>query len=228
MASNSDGQINPQSETGEHESQNQTPGSRDKLPPIVDSLQPPPSPSAHAPTGDKRYGWRENTKFALEVIGLCVLIAYTVFSCLQWLQIRWTNRLTREALDGNAQSLYQTLNKMQGEIDEIKRLADNAGIQAQKIGSLASYTKRSGDIALEALAAQDRPWVGLEKLEQVNEVAIGSSVKMRAWLVNYGHGPALKARLLFSERILCDHSRNAHLIAKQKAVFSQQCQGRYS
>jgi hypothetical protein len=146
MESDGNGQVNPQTQTGTQESQNQTTEARDDLPPTVHVFQSPPTPAADYPPNKEASKWRENTKLSLEITGLLVLIVYTVFSCLQWLQIRWTNRLTREALDGSAISLRQTLDKMQGEINEMKRLADNAGTQADRTDVLQISGLLAGDV----------------------------------------------------------------------------------
>jgi hypothetical protein len=76
---------------------------------------------------------------------LAALIVYTVFSVLQWAQIRWTNRLTREALNGSDSALKQTLEKLQSQINQMSRLADNAGKQA--------------DVGTATLKLE-RPWIG--------------------------------------------------------------------
>lgn len=101
--------------------------------------------------------WREDITLGLEILGLAVLIIYTVFSCLQWLQIRWTNRLTREALDGNNTSLAKTLEKMQGQIDATARFADAAARSAT------------------AAETANRPYVGINGTEIVYLGKTGSS-----------------------------------------------------
>jgi hypothetical protein len=73
--------------------------------------------------------------------GLLILILYTIFSALQWAQLRWTNRMTREALDGSNVSLNQTLDKMQKQIDAMNTLAANAGTQAEQTKNLVGSTK---------------------------------------------------------------------------------------
>jgi hypothetical protein len=137
------------------------------LPPSATPPQPPQPPHSDNPPHDKPTKWRENTKLAFEAVGLTVLIAYTIFSCLQWLQLRWTNRLTREALDSSNISLQQTLAKMQGQIDATTELYREAQKQTKTFGVLAANSvkqseaaKRSADTAHAALIQSQRPWIG--------------------------------------------------------------------
>jgi|ERR1039457_3080046 hypothetical protein len=97
-----------------------------------------PSRQSGCQSCDKQKHWLDYLEAEMAAIGLLVLIAYTIFSCLQWLQIRWTNRLTREALDGSNASLQQTIGKMQEQINQMTRLADNAGRQADRTQDLAN------------------------------------------------------------------------------------------
>lgn len=156
MSLEGDSQVNSKSGARDHETGNERRKTQDKLP-IGNPLQPPPAPPANPPPDNKPSQRRENTKLGLEIIGLAVLIAYTIFSGLQWLQIRWTNRLTREALNGSNVSLQQTLQKMQNQIDQMSRLADNAGRQADRTKDLADRahdqavaTKQAADAATSA------------------------------------------------------------------------------
>lgn len=84
---------------------------------IAEPFQPPQPPAPQNPAHRQPKKWRENAKLGLEIGGLAVLIFYTIFSCFRWLQIRWTNRLTREALDHTEYSINATLGKMQEQID---------------------------------------------------------------------------------------------------------------
>jgi hypothetical protein len=95
-------------------------------------MPPPDTPPPPSQPNQQPSQWRENTKTALEIFGLLVLCAYTVFSCLQWLQIRWTNRLTREALTHSEDTLTQTLIKMQGQIDVANKANEISKTQFQK------------------------------------------------------------------------------------------------
>lgn len=154
---------NSQSQTSDYKAAHEAGEARDELPPIYNPPQPPPPPTTNPPPHHEPRQWRENTKLGLEIVGLTVLIAYTVFSCLQWLQIRWTNRLTREALDGSNISLQQTLGKMQEQVNQMKRLADNAG---EQVGKLQDGVNETHALAIAAQSANknaleaDRPWMG--------------------------------------------------------------------
>jgi hypothetical protein len=79
--------------------------------------QSPQAPAAEEKSKEANGDWREHVKLGIEILGLAALIVYTVFSILQWAQIRWTNRLTREALTLNETTNGQTLTKMQEQID---------------------------------------------------------------------------------------------------------------
>jgi hypothetical protein len=81
------------------------------------SPQPPPPPQAGTEPAKEPGKWKENLKLGIELVGLAAIITYTVFSILQWAQIRYTNRLTARALDSSDKALSETLTKMQGQID---------------------------------------------------------------------------------------------------------------
>lgn len=190
----SDSDKNPQAKAGDNESGNERHQPAGELPSIVKSLQSPPSPSANPPPDEKPSKWRENTKLGLEIFGLAVLCAYTVFSCLQWLQIRWTNRLTREALDGSGSALTQTLDKMQGQITQMSRLADNAKTQADRTKDLADRALTQIDVMRQG----QRAWMGLSAeiaghLTFKNNLLI-ASVPIKLTATNAGHSPALSVK----------------------------------
>jgi hypothetical protein len=100
------------------------------LPPVVGPPDSPPSPPGQNHSAQRSNNWRANTKLGLEIFGVVLLTAYTVFSCLQWLQIRYTNTLTARALDGSATTLRETLGKMQLQVDATNNwaVAANAGL----------------------------------------------------------------------------------------------------
>jgi hypothetical protein len=93
------------------------PDSVTQLPPVTTPPNPPQHPDNLDTTNQNSHEWRENAKFVLQVIGIVLLFVYTVFTVLQWAQIRWTNRLTREALIGSDKALNQTLEKMQAQVN---------------------------------------------------------------------------------------------------------------
>jgi gas vesicle protein len=66
---------------------------------------------------------------------------YAGFAYYQLREMRQTNVLTKQALDNSNQSLTQTLNKMQGQIDQMSRLADNAKTQADRTRDIAQTSK---------------------------------------------------------------------------------------
>ncbi len=98
-------------------------------------------------------------------------VIYSVFAGLQLLQIRRTNDLTQQALNGNTQALNQTLAEMDGQSEQTSRLADETHIANQNI--------------LEA----DRPWLGASfALDQ--EIATNNSPTMFVVFLNSGKRPA--------------------------------------
>jgi hypothetical protein len=132
-------------DTSDNESAGESKQTNPSMPLTTTPIHPPQPPNTHPNTPkdwDKIY---KVTKFGMEALGLVALIVYTIFSVLQWAQIRWTNRLTREALDGSNYSLKQTLAKMQRQIDEMHSLATNAGTQADRTKDLADRMKDQAD-----------------------------------------------------------------------------------
>jgi hypothetical protein len=149
------------------------------------SRQTPPTPATNPPPSEKPCKWRENTKLILEIIGLAVLIVYTVFSGLQWAQIRWTNRLTREALNGSNVALQQTLDKMQQQITQMSRMADNTRIQATNTDTLAGFSKGQ----LEVMQSGQRPWLAVEA--SIKDRG-GDTIDYGAAIKNFGSVPAIR------------------------------------
>lgn len=132
-------------------------GSSDKLPPTPAPPEPPPTPPSTEASENSAHERRENAKLILEVAGVFILCIYTFFTALQWSQIRWTNRLTREALDGNNYALGQTLDKMGAQVaqagrqaDNIQTLADRMKDQADQTKIIAAQAKVSADAATSA------------------------------------------------------------------------------
>ena len=136
-------------------------GNRDSGLSLIAAMFQPPQPTApQQPATQQPEKWYKDRKFVLECLGFLVLSTYTLFSCLQWLQIRWTNKLTREALDGSNGALTQTLAKMQAQIDETSKLADATGRQAdasrQIAANAATQAKATSDLAIAADEQADR------------------------------------------------------------------------
>jgi hypothetical protein len=120
-----------------------------------DPPDPPESPRTTPPSPDHSGHWYKDRKFVLEVLGFLVLFAYTWFACLQWLQIRWSNRLTREALNDNSFTLQETLKKLQGQIEATDRLYVEAQKQTANSRTLATNSgTQAGATLTGANAAQ--------------------------------------------------------------------------
>jgi len=209
MGFKSDSDLNPQAETADHESGDEGRQPPGELPPGANALQPAPPPPANSPPNQEHEDRRENVKLGLEIFGLAALIVYTVFSVLQWAQIRWTNRLTREALNGSDSALRQTLEKMQFQINQMSRLADNAGRQADRTQDLANRTqdqarasqktanaaKSAADTAARQLEIAQRPWLSI-----VPKIAgplafdkTGVHATVQVMTHNFGQSPAINS-----------------------------------
>lgn len=183
-------------------------GAENKLPPIVAPPEPPQAPASTEAPDKEPSKWRENTKLGLEIAGVVILICYTVFTYLQWHQIRRTNDLTKTALDGSKDSLGQTLLKMQGQTDATNRLygeaqkqtaqattlATNSGIQAGEAKVAAGAATSAANTAKDALHVSERAYVviGTPNLE-VAKKAISLPVQ------NTGHIPSGKVEVVVHE-----------------------------
>jgi hypothetical protein len=119
----------------------------------------------------KRSGdMRENVKLGIEVLGLLVLIVYTIFSALQWAQMRSTNRLTKEALKGSDIALQQTLAKMQEQVNVAKEAnQETRNLLSETQGAvfqiLVDYNQNAGQnpyITVHALNAGKTPALQFE------------------------------------------------------------------
>jgi hypothetical protein len=174
----------PETKAPDDKSANNGDNAASQVTPPATPPHPPPTPPSNCPPKEEPTKWRENLKLMFEILGLGVLIAYTVFSALQWAQIRWTNRMTKEALDGSNTSLQQTLNKMQGQIEETHRLYGEAKKQADQIGRLATDT----ETANTNIVNSDRPWMG--SYLTVGSFAAGETPSFTITFVNSGKSPA--------------------------------------
>jgi hypothetical protein len=117
-------------------------------------------------------------EISISALGVLVLIAYTVFSALQWAQIRYTNSLTARALDGSGDSLNKTLAKMQGQIDAMNTLATNAGTQATQTTNLAGDTKDLAQTSKDALESVQRAFVFATGLDAIRIEDSGDPTKI--------------------------------------------------
>jgi hypothetical protein len=114
----------------------------------------PPRTQPQAPYNPER--WWQDRKYVLELCGFSVLFLYTIFAGLQWWHIRWTNHMTREALDGNSSALQQTLDRMVWQIKETHEIAKQTLTQAQETQKLATDTHTLAEQAkVQARAAQE-------------------------------------------------------------------------
>jgi hypothetical protein len=159
----------------DHEPGNSGGSANPKLPPTGGPPELPPTLTSGAEPEDKAKKWLERTKLILEVGGLIVLIIYTVFAGLQWRQTRWTNRLTREALNDSNISLAKTLEKMQGQTTQASRLAT----ATEAANATAIYS--------------ERPWIGGTLV--VSKFEGGASPIFKFVFPNSGKRPAILDRV---------------------------------
>jgi len=157
--------------TGDQIAANKGGDTGQRLPPASTPPQPPEPPAPHEPAPEQPYKWRRDLKLGIEFLGLTALIVYTVFSILQWAQIRWTNRLTREALNGSNETLRQTTEKMQ--------------LQANAMNRLAKATEDANANVIDS----DRPWLG-SALAIDQDVAVGNNPTVTILFQNSGKRPA--------------------------------------
>ena len=184
---------NDSSQAGRNAPTDQSANAHPGVPPVSPPSDLPQTPASGSDPNLKGYDWHKVITSVVEITGLAVLIVYTVFSCLQWLQIRWTNRLTREALDSNTTSLQQTLDKMQGQTEATNRLYVEAQKQsAQELRLADSSAKqaiaasRSADSAAASYEETVRPYLGTQIAARV----VGGSLQFNATVTNYGSLPA--------------------------------------
>jgi len=184
-------QPEPNASTGGNQiSANQGGNSGGGPPPVVTPLQPVQSPAPQEPPAKTKQDRHQILTLTFEGLGLLALIVYTIFSILQWAQIRWTNRLTRESLNGNGETLQRTLNKMQAQTDAMNRLAKAA--EQTNTNSIAS----------------DRPWIG--GWIQVSGFSVGQSPSAICTFQNGGKRPA------FIEESTCGTVMDKYDISTEK------------
>lgn len=117
-------------------------------------------------------------------LGLLVLIAYTIFSALQWMQIKYTNQLTARALDGNDKALNLTLGKMQAQIDTANAQYGQLILQTGQTSRLANATETANGNVI----ASDRPWMG--GYIGVTNFELGKKPTITVVFTNSGKRPA--------------------------------------
>lgn len=183
----------------ESETASQGGSSDPQLPPAIATPNPPPSPDSTPTPKEKTYERRENAKLFLEAIGVVLLLVYTVFTALQWSQIRWTNRQTAQALKGSGDALSQTLIKMQGQIDATGRQADRTKDLADKMEDSVKQATRlanATEIANANSLVADRPWLAItititdfgSDKTPMKDVTIINSGKRPALITNFSMG----------------------------------------
>jgi hypothetical protein len=156
-------EVNASANSNEPQSSGQPDDGNAINPSIAEPLDSPPysipEPTQPQTSGmppiENKDNWWNDRKFVLELLGFAVLTAYTVFSCLQWLQIRWTNNLTQQALsraDQNAQDSSKQFQVQLGRYDA--NLGVSQIMAGQAITQAQQTTKISADTHDLAVAAQ--------------------------------------------------------------------------
>lgn len=182
--------------TGTNKTEGNGTNSGSGLPSGIARPKTPQAPPAQCPAPNDRQHWWQDRKYVLELCGFAVLFAYTWFACLQWLQIRCTNRLTREAIDGSSYTLQQTLKKMQFQADAMNKVAEQSGLQVDKQEANVQQTKRLANethAANQNVVESDRPWLGI--VIDISDFVAGHTPKKNLTVVNSGRRPALISKL---------------------------------
>lgn len=164
--------------------------------------------------------WLARFTFALVIATFCTIgvgiWGASIYNA-QLREMKHTNELTQQALNGNGTALIETLRKMQGQIDattklygeaqkqtaQAQRLADESEISANGISRQAQSTEKSAiaahdsvQVARDAMYFEQRPWVGVS----VSSGPIGpisnspNTAASRIIIRNSGRTPALHLR----------------------------------
>lgn len=156
-------------------------------------------------------------QMGLVIVGI---VAASIYGC-QLHEMKRTNDLTQEALNGSNESLAKTLSKMQGQVDATNTLAGhakdqadnaavlatNSGIQAKASQEFADASQRNANIAKDAMQAtidsfhnEDRAWVGISESKPLsftpNASARSAGMLVAFTLRNYGHSTGENIRFL--------------------------------
>ncbi len=148
-------------------------------------------------------------------------IAYVIVAGLQWLEIKRTNDLTQQALNGSGDALSKILSKMQGQVDATNALAghakdqadkaavmaDNSAIQAIASQEFAGAAQSNANTAKDAIQAtidsfhnEDRAWIGISNATPIsfggNAAVQSANMQVAFTLRNYGHSAAENVRFL--------------------------------
>jgi len=122
---------------------------------------------------------------------------YAVMAFFMWLQFREmrtgsvdTRALAEAAQALSRQALAQTIQNREA-IHKQTGLIGQTAEQAKATNKLAREAKRSADIANEALKSQERPWVGMDRLEVLDNIDIGKVIRAKMIVRNFGRGPAI-------------------------------------
>lgn len=94
----------------------------------------PPTPSSRTETANTNRDWFDYVKFAAEIVGLAVVIAYTVFSALQWLTMNDT-------------------------LKEIKQQTSSTRTSADAAKSAAETARRALESSTSSLQIDERPYI---------------------------------------------------------------------
>ncbi len=123
--------------------------------------------------------WTRYLEVGCAVLLVLITGKYTYYAGHQLTEMRRTNDLTQQALNGSNQSLSETIAQMQEQSDQTGRLADNAGTQATQTKllardthnlSLAAKTQASAlDQQVKLLTASQIPFLSMNQITRVIE-----------------------------------------------------------
>ncbi|MCU1222888.1 MAG: hypothetical protein JWQ42_981 [Edaphobacter sp.] len=191
------------------------------LPPVFTLAQSPQFPAPqNLPPKEK---WWKDRKFILECLGFLVLLVYTIFSGLQWHEIKRTNGLTQDALKGSDKALSQTLEKLQGQIVAMNGLVAQTGIQAAQTTVLATAAGKEAEAskimaenaAKQAVIARNSerlmeaellPFISLQLMDLAEPIVPGKKTKVANNFINEGGTIAFEVQNLSTSSSIVDGS----------------------
>lgn len=131
---------------------------------------------------------------------------YAGIAGCQLREMKKTNDLTRLALGGNGRALSATLAKMQGQIEQMSRLADNTGTQAIQTSKIAgtsqleaNATRSFADATIKDFQLDQRAWLEVRISSPSDRELVGSPAanrlgpndeKVYSLITNSGKTPA--------------------------------------
>jgi len=134
------------------------------------------------------------------VTGIIVVILGIIGACIYYGQLeemRHTNELTQQALSGNAETLRQTLAKMQSQVDATNGLTTEAQKQTPGIIKQATAAETAANIARDTLHVSQRAYLTVPTPTVDPDRKIFSIM-----ILNEGHMPSGPVHAIFNEAMI--------------------------